>query len=65
VVDEIEKLLQIKVHHPLITVLGRNPWLEEWNVGSHQRLEHLPHRLLNHPVNHAGDGGIKLHLLQP
>jgi len=29
------------------------------------RLEHLPHGLTDHPVDHVRHGGIKLHLLQP
>src|SRR5450755_389133 len=68
VADEIEELLQIKIYHPLVAVLemrlglgdrrvatsaGSEPVVRGMERRLPQRLEHLPHGLLNHPVDHV------------
>jgi hypothetical protein len=70
VADEIEELLQIKIHAPLIAVLHMRLGPGDRRVATSarskpvargmerrlpQRLEHLPHGLLNNPVDHVGN----------
>ena len=68
--DEIEELLQIKIHAPLVAVLemplglgdrrvatsaGSKPVAGRMERRLPQRFEHLPHGLLDHPVDHVGN----------
>ena len=70
VADEIEELLQIKIYAPLIAVLEMPLGLGDRRVATSagskpvtrgvkrrlpQRFEHLPHGLLDHPVDHVGN----------
>ena len=68
--DPIEELLQIKIDHPPVPVFqmplglvdrrvaapaGTEPVARSAERRLVQRLEHLPHRLLNNPVDHVRD----------